>query len=136
MIRQRQAFSMSAKGGRAPSIGTLVACCVLLASGTVSAAGFDCKSAGSEVEILICKNTELSKLDDQMKVLFDKIEGETFGHDAETGETLDPAGKELTFWRKTVRDKCKDVRCLRNAYTARLREMRVNWADALGPSDQ
>lgn len=99
------------------------------------AAGFDCKYAKSHVEKLICATPSLSKLDDEMKVLFDKIEGETYGHDGETGEIVDPAGKEQTHWRETVRDVCKDATCLKTVYTARLAEMRKNWSQALDPDD-
>ncbi|NLS01308.1 hypothetical protein HGP17_31125 [Rhizobium sp. P38BS-XIX] len=110
--------------------------CLLYAlTAPAQAAGFNCKYAKSHVEKLICTTPSLSKLDDEMKVLFDKIEGETYGHDGETGEVLDPAGKEQTHWRETVRDACRDAACLKTAYTARLAEMRKNWSQALGPDD-
>lgn len=99
-------------------------------------AGFDCKYAKSHVEKLICADPGLSKLDEQMNVLFDKIQGETAGHDGETGKVIDPVGKEQTAWRTTVRNKCKDTACLKSAYTTRLSDMRKNWAQALEPADQ
>lgn len=110
--------------------------CVLSAfAGQAQTAGFNCKSAKSHVEKMICADPGLSKLDDEMKILFDKIEGETFGHDGETGRVIDPAGKEQKHWRETVRDVCKDAQCLKTSYTARLAEMRKNWSEALGPDD-
>ncbi|NTJ65870.1 hypothetical protein G6M50_16395 [Agrobacterium rhizogenes] len=110
--------------------------CILSAfASQTQAAGFNCKYAKSHVEKLICADPALSKLDDEMKVLFDKIEGETFGHDGETGQVIDPAGKEQKHWRETVRDACKDAQCLKSAYTSRLAEMRKNWAEALDSDD-
>lgn len=114
-----------------------VGLCMLSAfTNQVQAAGFNCKYAKSHVEKLICTDSHLSKLDDEMNALFDKIEGETAGHDGETGQVIDPAGKEQKHWRETVRDACKDVQCLKSAYTGRLAEMRKNWAEALDPDDQ
>ncbi|TIX90782.1 hypothetical protein [Rhizobium sp. P44RR-XXIV] len=108
-----------------------VGLCILSAfTNQVQAAGFNCKYAKSHVEKLICTDSHLSKLDDEMNVLFDKIEGETAGHDGETGQVIDPAGKEQKHWRETVRD-AWDAQCLKSAYTDRLAEMRKNWAEAL-----
>lgn len=110
--------------------------CILSAfAGPAQTAGFNCKFAKSHIEKLICADSGLSKLDDEMKVLFDKIEGETAGHDGETGQVIDPAGKEQKHWRETVRDACKDAQCLNAAYTVRLAQMRKNWAAALDPAD-
>jgi uncharacterized protein len=107
-----------------------------LAPDAAHAAGFDCSLAKTHVEKLICTVPELSSLDDQMKVLYDKIESETAGHDGDTGLPGDPAGKEQSHWRMTVRDKCQDAACLESVYVARLAAMRKNWADALSPEDQ
>jgi uncharacterized protein len=109
---------------------------LLLTSTIATGAGFDCKFAKSKVEKLICADTGLSRLDEQMNVLFDRIRTETAGHDGETGEVVDPVGKEQTLWRETVRDKCKDVVCLKIVYTAHLSEMRKKWSEALEPIDQ
>ncbi|WP_157793068.1 lysozyme inhibitor LprI family protein [Bordetella genomosp. 8] len=108
----------------------------LLPPGVAHAAGFDCKFAKTQVEHLICSVPKLSKLDDQMKVLFEKIEDETAGHDGETGKLIDPAGEEQARWRTTVRDRCKDAACLESVYVARLAAMRKNWAQALDPADR
>lgn len=126
--------------GRAITVG--LGLCALLVAGLLSmsttavSAGFDCKFAKSKVEKLICADTVLSRLDEQMSALFDKIRKETAGRDGETGEIIDPVDKEQTLWRKTIRDKCIDIACLRKAYTTRLSDMRKNWAEALEPSDQ
>lgn len=110
--------------------------CILSAfASQTQAAGFNCKYAKSHVEKLICADPALSKLDDEIKVLFDKIEGETFGHDGETGQVIDPAGKEQKHWRETVRGACKDAQCLKSAYTGRLAEIRRNWSEFLDSDD-
>jgi len=110
-------------------------CIVSAVADQTQAAGFNCKYAKSRVEKLICADPGLSKLDDQMKVLFDRIEGETFGHDGETGQVIDPAGREQKHWRETVRDVCKDAQCLKTTYAARLAEMRKNWSEVLDSGD-
>ena len=96
------------------------------------AAGFDCKAAKTQVEHLICAEPALSKLDDQVKDLYDRIQAETAGRDGETGEWRDPVANEQTQWRTTVRDRCPDAACLKSAYVDRIAAMKKNWAEALG----
>jgi Lysozyme inhibitor LprI len=118
------------------------AICAVLASApflpvkAAHAAGFDCKAAKTHVEHLICADPSLSRLDDQVKDLYDKIQSETAGRDGETGEWRDPVAKEQTQWRTTVRDHCPDAACLKSAYEARIAAMKKNWAEALGPADK
>ncbi|WP_454669773.1 lysozyme inhibitor LprI family protein [Achromobacter kerstersii] len=114
-----------------------VICAVLasapfLQSDAAYAAGFDCKAAKTHVEHLICAEPSLSKLDDQVKELYDKIQAETAGRDGESGEWRDPVAKEQTQWRTTVRDRCPDAACLKSAYVDRIAAMKKNWAEALG----
>lgn len=114
--------------------------CAVLASApflqieAAHAAGFDCTAAKTHVEHLICTEPSLSKLDDQVKELYDKIQAETAGRDGETGEWRDPVAKEQTQWRTTVRDRCADAACLKSAYVDRIAAMKKNWAEALGPA--
>lgn len=116
------------------------AICAVLASASflkiesAHAAGFDCKAAKTQVEHLICAEPSLSKLDDQVKALYDKIQAETAGRDGVTGEWRDPVAKEQTQWRTTVRDRCADAACLKSAYEDRIGAMKKNWAEALGPT--
>jgi uncharacterized protein len=127
----------SAQGKRA--ILRAVICAVLAGSPFLQieaahAAGFDCKAAKTHVEHLICDEPALSRLDDQVKALYDKIQAETAGRDGETGEWRDPVAKEQTQWRTTVRDRCPDAACLKSAYVERIAAMKKNWAEALGPA--
>jgi hypothetical protein len=116
------------------------AICAVLASApflpvkVAHAAGFDCKAAKTHVEHLICADPSLSRLDDQMKDLYDRIQAETAGRDGETGERRDPVANEQTQWRTTVRDRCPDAACLKSAYEDRIAAMKKNWAEALGPA--
>jgi uncharacterized protein len=100
------------------------------------AAGFDCKKATTHVERLICADPALSDLDSELKRVFDLIEGETFGHNAEPPyQTIDPVGREETRWLRTVRNKCVDQRCLKQAYVNRIANLRARWAEALPDSE-
>ncbi|WP_232626043.1 lysozyme inhibitor LprI family protein [Achromobacter deleyi] len=103
---------------------------------TAHAVGFDCKAAKTHVEHLICADPALSRLDDQTKALYDRIQAETAGRDGETGEWRDPVAKEQTQWRTTVRDRCTDAACLKSAYEDRIAAMKKNWAEALGPAGE
>lgn len=124
---------------RKPAIVHTVVCAVLASAPflpvkVAHAAGFDCKAAKTHVEHLICADPSLSRLDDQVKDLYDKIQAETAGRDGETGERRDPVANEQTQWRTTVRDRCPDAACLESAYVDRIAAMKKNWAEALGPA--
>ncbi|WP_236747778.1 lysozyme inhibitor LprI family protein [Achromobacter xylosoxidans] len=124
---------------RKPAIVRAVVCAVLASAPflpvkVAHAAGFDCKAAKTHVEHLICADPSLSRLDDQVKDLYDKIQAETAGRDGETGERRDPVANEQTQWRTTVRDRCPDAACLKSAYEDRIAAMKKNWAEALGPT--
>lgn len=88
--------------------------------------------AASRIDSLICADPALAQLDDALKTLFDRIEGETRGVDAETGEPVDRFGADHARWRESVRDACPDAACLRQVYTARIAQVRRDWGDALG----
>jgi uncharacterized protein len=109
-----------------------LAATLAMSHGRAEAAGFNCRYAHSTVEKLICANPKLSRLDDELAKMYESIEGETRGFDAETGERLDPFGAEQFRWRRTVRDKCTNAACLERVYVTRIRQVRKNWADALG----
>jgi uncharacterized protein len=112
------------------SFTAMLAALILLAGmSRVQAAGFDCGLATTEIQKRICADPVLSKLDSAMKAAFDSIEGETYGHDADTGKVLDPLGKDQVRWIETVRDRCVDTACLIKANRDRLSAMRRKWPD-------
>lgn len=109
---------------------------VLLATGVgAKAAGFDCRKAASKTEKLICADPALSALDSDLKRDFDRIESETAGHDADTGKTIDPNGRDELQWLRTVRAPCADAACLKRVYTARLASLRKRYPDILTDAD-
>jgi uncharacterized protein len=95
------------------------------------AAGFDCKLAKVGIQKRICADSVLSKLDSAMKTTFDRIESETYGHEADTGKVIDPLGKDQIHWIETIRDKCVDTACLIGVYKDRLATMLQKWPDVL-----
>jgi uncharacterized protein len=76
------------------------------------AASFECKEASTAVEKMICATDELSELDEFLDTAYGKalsdVEHETDVTNAQVA------------WLKNVRDKCKDVVCLRRVYIKRI----------------
>jgi uncharacterized protein len=83
------------------------------------------------VEQLICRNPDLSKLDEEMGGLYKAIESETAGVDGETGAVINPLGEEQATWLEQVRNKCATTSCLQRAYIERICAMKTNWKDAV-----
>ncbi|MBN4097793.1 hypothetical protein [Methylobacterium sp. OT2] len=109
--------------------GLVGAVCAL---GTVGArAAPDCAGIRDRVETLICADPALTRLDEELRRLFDRIVGETRGVDGETGQAIDTFGEDHARWRARVRDACPDTACLTRAYTARIAQVRRDWSRAL-----
>jgi uncharacterized protein len=90
---------------------------VLVVNSTL-AANFPCEKASSLQEKLICNDSELSKLDDELsaiykKSLIDKLDK----------EQLKQQEKE---WLSNERNKCKDVPCMHRAYKDRISILKKN----------
>lgn len=84
----------------------------LMLASSIQAASFDCSKASSKVEIFICENAEISRLDEDMDAAY------------RTALLRDPkrAGitkREQKEWMKE-RNRCSDDACLKDSYTARL----------------
>ncbi|BDU22185.1 lysozyme inhibitor LprI family protein [Dyella sp. GSA-30] len=84
-----------------------------LASGAC-AASFDCNKAKSDIEKLVCKDTETSALDDKLQQAYKTAQAAT---DAAGKKTL---MDEQRHWIAYTRDLCADESCLQQAYTARI----------------
>lgn len=97
----------------------------LLQYGTAQAAGFDCTKAKTSVEKMICADAYLSQLDSNLKTAFDEAKQEMAGLDGDTGERIDPVGKEQKKWLLTVRNRCTTTTCLLDAYRSRIRQLRA-----------
>ncbi|WBS04003.1 lysozyme inhibitor LprI family protein [Pseudoduganella sp. SL102] len=69
------------------------------------AASFDCRKAATPVEAIICADPALSKADEEVAVLYRRL------------LKLDPGARQgQREWLRTVRNRCKDVACLRAVY--------------------
>jgi uncharacterized protein len=93
----------------------LVLCAVILHAVT-HAASFDCQKATSDVEKLICGNSELSRLDDDLSKAYRKTLEQTLFKKYIIGTQKK--------WLKNVRNACQNTQSLRNAYKARIRELK------------
>lgn len=88
---------------------------LLVFSGGVFAAGFDCSKAATLVEQSICANKQLSELDDALSAGYKKaLAGPG------NSEAIKKRQKE---WIVGERNKCPDTACLKNAYTKRIAEL-------------
>ena len=86
------------------------------------AASFDCTKATSNVEQLICKDAELSTLDEHLAQ-----------HYAAARQVLADAGACLQTqqrsWLQAARSACKDAACLKQVYLERLAELSSRFSD-------
>lgn len=83
---------------------------------TANAASYDCKLAQGKVETMICADSGISKLDEQLDSAYIRIR-KTSSH-----EQAEKAMQRA--WLKE-RNTCTDLACLQHAYTSRIAEL---WA--------
>ncbi|WP_415408136.1 lysozyme inhibitor LprI family protein [Sulfurovum sp. CS9] len=87
---------------------------IFVTFGSLHAASFDCKKAGTFIEHTICGEAKLSKLDEELARAYKKAKNNT---------DKDALKKEQRQWIKTKRKSCKDVQCLRKVYAERVDEL-------------
>jgi uncharacterized protein len=93
----------------------LIVCIMLLFSASFAwGASFDCQKAVSHSEKLICSNTQLSQLDEDLAQSY-KI--------ARQISNKEQLKKEQIRWLKRERNACQDVACLIQAYQRRITEL-------------
>lgn len=127
-----RAHRATARPPRWPAVLRVLALGLGAGAGVPSArAAPDCVGNRGRVETLICADPALTRLDDELRRLFDRIVGETRGVDGETGQAIDTFGEDHARWRARVRDACPDTACLTRAYTARIARVRRDWSRAL-----
>ncbi|MGH8107624.1 MAG: lysozyme inhibitor LprI family protein [Arenimonas sp.] len=89
---------------------------IFLLNSTAQSASFLCQLAKSKTEKTICRNPELSTLDEHMAQYY-----------AAARSALKPADSCLVNdqknWLRSKRDTCKNADCLRNVYLRRLAEL-------------
>jgi uncharacterized protein len=86
-----------------------------------AAASFPCEKAATSVEKMICANTKVSELDEYLGRYYSAAR-------AELGRGKNCLANNQKDWLRTVRNPCKDAKCLERVYLARLAEL-----DALQP---
>lgn len=88
---------------------------VIMAPGIAFEASFDCSGARTRVEKTICAAEELSSLDEEL--------AKAYGAVIASSESAEKVRREQKDWLRTVRDKCRDETCLKDAYTRRLAQL-------------
>lgn len=106
------------------------------AEGGVPGFGFAqrCDKQGAKLdklETIACASADLKNQEQSMLDLVQAVRDETTGTDGDTGERIDPMGKEQYQWRTALAGKCSDAACLSKAYKARTAQIKKKWADAL-----
>jgi len=82
---------------------------------TAHATSFDCAKSNSNVELLICGNTELSKLDDELDKSYQQALASSKDKTSLTNEQRK--------WLRDVRNACLNVACLKSIYKSRISEL-------------
>lgn len=87
---------------------------VILTSVTINAASFNCDLASTTVEDIICSNTDISKLDEELSVAYKNA--------LKRDKASSRIKNEQRAWNKT-RNQCADIECIRNEYKNRISEL-------------
>ena len=90
---------------------------VLSSPNIVFAASFDCAKASSKIEKVICDDSKISTLDDNLAVVYKKAIATT--NDKESLKS------EQKKWLK-ARNECISSDCLKESYTNRIEELNLN----------
>jgi hypothetical protein len=85
----------------------------------------------SKLETIACASDDLKTQEQSMLDLVQSVRDESTGTDGDTGERIDPMGKEQYQWRTALAGKCSDAACLSKAYKARTAQIQKKWAEAL-----
>ncbi len=101
-------------------ITTLAALCMLTSQ--VFAASFDCETARTKVEKMICSDEELSRQDEQLAELYTKS--------LAVVSYKDDLKLQQRHWIKNERNTCKNKDCLRLVYSARIGILENTYAAA------
>jgi uncharacterized protein len=95
---------------------------LLLPVTAAQAASFNCEKARTEVEMIVCRNNEISKLDDLLSKLYNRTYDNFINSNYSPILTADLVKSQKT-WLKSVRDTCKDAACVKHAYESRINEI-------------
>src|SRR6267142_1040374 len=102
-------------------------CLLFIATGSLAqAASFDCTKTSTSIENLICSDNQISDLDSQLTQSYKKS--------LTTSANTDSLKSEQRAWLSTVRNKCQDASCLKQAYADRIEALNGN-TNASTPKD-
>jgi uncharacterized protein YecT (DUF1311 family) len=90
----------------------LLATILIVVAANAQAASFDCAKARTDIEHMICGDTELSSLDETL--------GRTYSRALKRLEDPDALRAAQRAWLRDVRNTCGEATCLRTAYRERL----------------
>jgi len=90
----------------------LIIALTLLTANTACAASFDCTKASTKVEKMICANSELSILDEELNRAYFEA--------AQSLKNPDDLRGDQKIWLKYDRGGCKEVNCLLKKYNERI----------------
>jgi len=100
---------------------SLLACCFVSAHAYSASPSFKCSKDAHEIEVLICQNDELAKLDVEMSKLYQRVLKTTPASGQKSLKT------EQISWVKGKNDCWKDsdhVGCTRQSYQERMKELK------------
>lgn len=108
---------------------------ILVVSGQANSASFDCNKATTWTEKTICKNPELSKLDDAMVTKYKKkLSSKPEYEDIKVYKNNLIIDQQL--WLNFQRNTCTDIQCLIREYREYVEEKTYDdWNDGLSPSN-
>lgn len=88
---------------------------LLILATTGHAAGFNCKKASHPIEKTICTNPQLSRLDDELNLVFNAL--------MEILQDTQPLKNQQRNWLINIRNKCNDPNCIRRVYQQRIQDL-------------
>ena len=107
----------------------------LLLCGQANSASFDCNKATTWTEKTICKNSELSKLDDAMARKYRKNLANVPDYEV-SKDYKNNVIADQQLWLKFQRNTCKDTKCLIREYKEYIEDKTYDdWNNDLSPSD-
>lgn len=80
---------------------------------SASAASFDCSKSTGRIEMQICSDTDLSRMDSELAIVYSKLKK----------SNIDLVNQQKT-WLREIRNLCQTTSCLMGAYSHRIAELR------------
>jgi uncharacterized protein YecT (DUF1311 family) len=97
-----------------PATGFVFTLALMSVASSAFAASFDCSKARSDVEKVICKDADISSLDDKLQHSYETALGSV------RASFKPELTKEQRDWVIYIRNICQDAACLNKAYASRI----------------